>query len=293
MFSDLADLFTMFPAPVVAGIAVAAISSLLGVFVILKRVVFIGIALSEVAACGVAAGLVLGLSPFACACVLTTLVVAALAYPFETERIPRDAVLGVVFVLASAASILLVSRSGFGLNEVRSLLYGDLILASWSDVGVILGVVVPVAAYFLASFRPTLYTFLDRETARASGLRVTLWELGFFLALGLAVSAASKIAGALLVFCYLVVAPSAALLIARRLWAVMLGSAVVAVFATLGGLYLSFSRDLPTNQTVAALACVAFGGAAAWRVIRFVMARARGTAEGSVEGERRCSADTG
>jgi len=265
---ELVQLLVMFPAPVLAGLAVGAVCSLLGVFVILKRVVFIGMTLSEVAACGIAAGLVLSVNPFVCACALTTLAVAALAYPFESGRIPRDAVLGVVFVLASAVGILLVSKSGFGLAEVKSLLYGDLILASWRDLAVVLAVLAPVAVYLFAFFRPTLCTFLDREMAKSMGLRVVIWEYGFFFALGLAVSAASKITGAILIFCYVVVAPSAALLLSKRLGVVMLLSATVACVSTLAGLYLSFTHDLPTNQVIAAVACVVFAGAACWRLVQ-------------------------
>ena len=171
------------------------------------------------------------------------------------DRIPRDAILGVIFVLASAFSILLVAKSGFGLQEVKALLYGDLILTSPRDTAVILGALLPVLAYLLVFLRPTLYSFLDREAAKVLGVRVGFWGLLYFLALGLAVSASSKTAGALLVFCYLVVAPSAALLLTRRLKLAMASAVLVAGVSTVLGIYWSFSRDLPTNQTVAATTC--------------------------------------
>jgi len=251
----------MFPEAVIAGAVIAAVCAMLGVFVILKRVVFIGIALSEVAACGIAAAIMCHIHPFLGAAALTLATVTVLSYPFEGNRLPRDAVLGVIFVLASAASILIVAHSGFGLQDVKALLYGDLILTSDKDLTLILAIFIPVGVYLLAFFRPTLYTFLDREAARVLGLRVVLWELLYFFALGLAVSAASKVAGALLVFCYLVVAPSTALLLCRKLWLVLVISVVVAVATTMGGLYISFSRDLPTNQTIAATACVVLAAA--------------------------------
>ncbi|MBT3198617.1 MAG: metal ABC transporter permease [Phycisphaerales bacterium] len=258
----------MFPEAVIAGAAIGSVCAMLGVFVILKRVVFIGIALSEVAACGIAAAIMCHIHPFLGATTLTLATVIVLSYPFENNRLPRDAVLGVVFVLASAASILIVAHSGFGLQDVKALLYGDLILASDADLSLILWIFIPVGVYLLTFLRPTLYTFLDRETARVLGLRVVLWELLYFFALGLAVSAASKVAGSLLVFCYLVVAPSTALLLSRKLWLVMIISTIAAVAATMGGLYVSFSRDLPTNQTIAATACVVLGGAVAISAIR-------------------------
>ena len=275
MWENMQTIFKMFPEAVIAGAVIGAVCAMLGVFVILKRVVFIGIALSEVAACGIAAAIMCHIHPFLGAAALTLATVTVLSYPFESNRLPRDAVLGIIFVLASAASILLVANSGFGLQDVKALLYGDLILTSDTDLTLILAIFIPVGVYLLAFLRPTLYTFLDREAARVLGLRVVLWELLYFFALGLAVSAASKVAGALLVFCYLVVAPSTALLLNRKLWLVLVISAIAAVAATMGGLYVSFSRDLPTNQTIAATACMVLGAAVvvnlACRVMSFVL----------------------
>ena len=268
MLEDLRTLLEMFPKAAITGLIIAIVCSLLGVFVILKRVVFIGIALSEVAACGIAAAMMCHIHPFLGAAALTLATVAVLSYPFEARRLPREAILGVVFVLAAATSILIVAKSGFGLQEVRALLYGDLILTTDRDFAIVLAIFLPVSAYLLCFLRPTLYTFLDREAARVLGLRVVLWELLYFFALGLTVSAASKVAGALLVFCYLVAAPSAALLLSRKLWRVLAVAPAVAVVATVAGLYVSFRRDLPTNQTIAVAACALLGLAALTNLLR-------------------------
>ena len=285
MMDNLRLLIGMFSTPIAAGAIIAVVASVMGVFVILKRVVFIGIALSEVAALGIACGLAWGFHPFLSAGLLTTAVVAVLARPYELQRVPRDAILGVVYAFASSASILLVARSGFGLHEVRALLYGDLILTSSQDLKIILFTLIPSLAYLLLFFRPTLYTFLDREGARVLGLRVNLWELLFFFALGLVVAASSKVAGALLVFCYLVVAPAAALLLQRRMWRVVLTAAATSLVATFVGLYLSVSADLPTNQTIALVACVLFGIAALVRgVVWFGRRRLRSHAGDGARG---------
>jgi len=133
----------------------------------------------------------------------------------------------------------------------------------------------PVLAYVILFLRPTLYTFLDREGAKVLGIRAIVWELLFFFALGVAVSAASKVAGALLVFCYLVVAPSTGLLISRRLGRVMVIAVAVAAGATMLGLLWSLERDLPTNQSVVAVTCVCFAVAAAVTAARGIARRLR------------------
>lgn len=247
-------LVASFPYAVAAGLLVGVVCAVLGVFVILKRVVFIGIALSEIAGCGIAGAMLAGWPPLAGALLLTLASVLVLAAPFENRGIPRDAILGALFVAASSASVLLVARSGHGLHEVRALLYGDLVLVSRSDFLALGAILVPVLAVLLMFLRPMLYAFLDREAATVLGVRPARWERLFFLLLGLSVAAASKAAGALLVFCYLVIPASVALLLSRRLGAVLILAALTAALVTLAGLGISFAADLPTNQTICATA---------------------------------------
>lgn len=255
MIEDIKTLVDVFPYAIGTGVLIAAVCSMLGVFVILKRVVFIGIALSEAAALGVASSILFHFHPFLGAAAVTLATVAILAYPFEKQRLPREAMLGVIYVFAASLSVLLVAHSGFGLHEVQSLLYGDLILSSPSDFAIIAATLTPIAVYLLLFLRPSLYTFLDREASQVLGMKVMIWEMLFFFALGVAVSAASKVAGALLVFCYLVVTPSAALLLSKRLWVVLLLAAAISVTATLAGMLWSVRSDLPTNQAISAMAC--------------------------------------
>lgn len=255
MFDTLATLIASFPYAVATGLLVGVACALLGVFVILKRVVFIGMALSEIAACGIAGALLAGFPPLIGALLLTLSAVTLLAMPSDSRRIPRDAFLGVLFVAASSLSVLLVSRSGLGLHEVKSLLYGDLVLATKADFFVLCAILIPALACILGFLRPMLYAFLDRESATVLRVQPARWELVFFLVLGLVVAAASKAAGALLVFCYLVVPPAGALLLTRRLGRVLGLAAGLACLATLAGLAISFTADLPTNQTICLAAC--------------------------------------
>lgn len=260
MNASLTELAQSFWPSLLAGMLVAGVCALLGVFVILKRVVFIGITLSEMAACGITAALILHIPPLLGAFALTLAAVLALAFPYESRRVPRDAVLGVLFVAASSLSVLLVSGSGIGLKEVHALLYGDLILTSPADLRSMTAILLPSAVFLVVFIRPILYAFLDREAATVLGVRPARWELAFFLVLGIGVAAASKVAGALLVFCYLIAPPAIGLLLAKRLWLVMTLACLAAVLATLAGLGVSFTRDLPTNQTICIVTCGLLGG---------------------------------
>lgn len=261
-------LIRAFPYAAAAGLLVGATCAVMGVFVILKRVVFIGVALSELAAFGIAGAMLAGLPPLLGAMLLTLGAAAALAQPFESRRIPRDALLGVLFVAASSLSVLVVSRSGLGLHEVKALLYGDLILTSRGDALVLGAILLPAAAILLGLLRPMLYAFLDREAATVLRVRPARWELLFFLLLGVVVAAASKAAGALLVFCYLVVPASTALLLSRRMGPVLGLAVLFATAATAIGLGVSFAADLPTNQTICVAACALLALAAPFSLLK-------------------------
>ena len=277
MMASIVESFNLFPQALAAGLLIGLVCSVLGVFVILKRVVFIGITLSEVAALGIALSLLLQLPPLLGAAALTLLVVVLLALPLEPERLPRNALMGIVFVAASALAVLVVAGSGFGLREVKTLLYGDLILTSSSDLALMAAVLLPVLAALLLFLRPIKYTFLDREAAKVLGIKVLGWEMLYFCCLGLAISAASKAAGALLVFCYLVAPPAAGLLLSRSLAVVLFISAALALLGTVTGLAWSLHNDLPSNQTVVVALAALFLLAAMIRGIVKLLRRQTGS----------------
>lgn len=154
---------------------------------------------------------------------------------------------------AAALSILLVSKAGLGLEEIKALLYGDLILTRPGDLKHLIMVFLPVAGLWALFHRPILYTFLDREAARLLGIRVALWETFFFAGLAIVVAASAHVAGALLVFAYLIVSPSAALMLSRRLAFVIALAMLISTICTLLGLFGALALDLPANQLIVAL----------------------------------------
>jgi zinc/manganese transport system permease protein len=258
MIQATIDAFTFVPWAFVAGTLVAVTCAVFGVLVILRRVVFIGITLAEVAAFGVALALVLGVSPSLGAIVVTVATAIYIAYPQREARVPRDAILGIIFAGAASGSVLLVARSGFGLHEIKSLLYGDLILASPAELGAMAAILTPALLFVIIFLRPLLQAMVDADYARIQRISVRLWETTFYIALSLAVAAASKTTGSLLVFTYLIVLPAAALMLSRRMVVVMIVAAVLNAIATSAGLIISFATDLPSNPTIIACALLLF-----------------------------------
>lgn len=236
------------------GVLIATVSSQLGVFVLTKRVVFIGVTLSQVSALGVAIALLMKWNPQLCAIGLSVPIALLLAFPFETTRIPRDTILGIIFIAASAFSILVMAQSAHGLQQVKVILYGNLLFASKQDFWVSLSLLLPVLVFFLLGLRPTLFTFLDRDAAQVTGVHTAAWELAFFLVLALVISVSTKVTGALLTFCYLVIGPAVGLLFGNRFPTTLLISSFFGVAITLAGMALSYIKNLPTSHTIAGIA---------------------------------------
>lgn len=250
--SVFAQIFKSFPEAVSSGLLIGSVCSFLGVFVVLKRLVFIGITLLQAAACGIAAAFLFEFNPFLGAVCAAFATVTILALPAEEKRIPRDALMALIFISTSSLSVLFMAKSAVGFEEVKELLYGDLVLCTPSDFKILLMALLPPAFLILLFLRPITYTFLDREESRVLGIRVRFWELVFFYASALVISAASKLGGMILVFCYLVIPPMAGLLLCSRLRHVFLIAQAAALFATLAGFFISFQYDLPVNPCIAA-----------------------------------------
>ena len=272
MLEEIGGMLETFPEAFVAGAVVSGVLAYLGVFVILRRVVFIGVALSQVASAGIALAFVTGVNPFIGAFVTTLVAVTLLAYPYEGKRIPRDAVLGAVFVAGSALAVLIVSGSAFNLSKVKALLYGDIILTSKTDMLLLLLCHIPVVLLQILFLRPTTLTFLDRDNARIMGIRTAFWELLYFYCLGLAVASACKVMGSILVFAYLVLPSMTALLLLRRLVPVLVVCCIIAEGATFWGVYLSCKTDLPANQLISVLMLGVLMVAVVLRLLRRALA---------------------
>jgi ABC-type Mn2+/Zn2+ transport system permease subunit len=254
MIQATLDAFAFVPWAFAAGTLVAVTCAVFGVLVILRRVVFIGITLAEVAAFGVAVALALGVAPSLGAIVLTVATAIYVAQPRREAHVPRDAILGIIFAGAAAGSVLVVARSGFGLHEIKSLLYGDLILAAPAELAAMSAILIPALLMVILFLRPLLQAMVDADYAHVQAISVRLWDCIFFIALSLAVAAASKTTGSLLVFTYLIVLPAAALMLSRRLTVVLIFAALLNALATSAGLIISFATDLPSNPTIIACA---------------------------------------
>ena len=252
--SDAWDMmWDMFWRQVLSAMVVGAGCAALGIFVILRRVVFVGIALAQGAALGVALALAVGIAPFWGAAALSLLIVALLASHKLSRRFGRDALLGVLFVAASASAPLIVAHSAFHLHDVTKIFYGDLTLMGRGEALAVVGVGSAALLFVSLCLRALVVVGVDRDFARSCGVRVFVWDGLYFLALAVVVAVAARSVGSVLVFAYLIVAPLIGLTAARTLKTAILLASLAAATATLLGFWLAIFADLTANLLISVL----------------------------------------
>lgn len=250
----------LFRDALLGALIIAVTCSMLGVYIVLRRIVFVGAALAQISSAGVALALWLsgiawaqsiGSHPTALALAVTLAGVLLLGLEAERAIVPKDAAIGIAYAMSGALGILLVAKATVG--EAHDIfLQGSILGITPGDIGVLVAAAVPVVVLQVGFSRQILYTSFDPETARTLGYRVRFWDLSFYLALGLAIAAAMQFAGVLLVFSYLVLPAVTALLLARTMPGAIGLSVAAAILATIVGFALSVTYDLPTAPAIAA-----------------------------------------
>ncbi len=165
-------------------------------------------------------------------------------------RIPQEAIIGICYAVASAASILAMSKATSESEHLKDMLVGNILAVSWGEVGKTAALYGAIGIFHYIFRKKFLAISLDHEAAVAQGRSVRFWDFLFYASFGFVVTSSVAIAGVLLVFCYLIVPAVAAMLyadtIGRRLaigW--IMGTVVSAL-----GVYLSLIMDLPTGATI-------------------------------------------
>lgn len=237
-----------------AGVLAGAVLGYLGLFVILRRIVFLGAALPHLAALGVAGAALAGASPLAGAVVGALVGASLLSFAPARGRVPPDGVIGLVYAIATAGAILLLAGSAAGETHILQILSGDILGTSAAEVRWMLGLFSGIALAHALLWKEFLLVSYDPEAAATMSFRLRLWDGILFLTLGAAVAFTLRVMGAVVTFAFLVGPAAAALLLFRRFAVIVPLAAGLGAAAAAAGLTLSFLYDLPAGPTIAACA---------------------------------------
>ncbi len=274
---DFAVIWAVMKWPLAASLALPPLLVYLGIHVVKREVIFVDLALAQLAALGTSVALLIGYhfddrATFWISLGVTFLGAALFSWLRSSRRraVPQEAIIGITFVVAAAAVILVLSRVAGGKEELEHLLTGDILNVTAADVGQRILLFGALAALYGAFHRRFALISEDPDRAFAEGMRVRLWDFLFYAAFALVVVSFVRVAGVLLTFAYLIV-PAVCAATLRRSW---MGRLVVgwlvAGAASLIGLYASFTLDLPTGAAIVCacgLLLVAVGVYAAVRKI--------------------------
>lgn len=241
----------------VAGLILTGIHAYLGVHVVERGVIFVDLSLAQIAALGTTIAYLFGYDVHSRAGYLFSLgftflgaAVFAFTRVHRKTRIPQEAIIGIAYAVAAAASILAMSKATRETEHLKEMLVGNILSVSWKELA---GTAVLYAAvgFFHFLFRKKfLLISMDEEEAERQGVSIRFWDFLFYVSFGFVVTSSVAIAGVLLVFSFLVVPSVSAMLFSDRLGTrLAIGWTMGAVVSGLG-VYLSYVLDLPTGATI-------------------------------------------
>src|SRR5436189_965411 len=246
-------------APFAASLILTGIHAYLGVHVVERGVIFVDLSLAQIAALGATIAILLPVSGGDAHAPVVYWI--SLAFTFlgaavfssirsRRARIPQEAIIGICYAGASAASILAMSKATSESEHLKDMLVGNILAVSWPEVGKTALLYGAIGAFHYIFRHKFLAISMDSRKAEAEGISIKLWDFLFYASFGFVVTSSVSIAGVLLVFCYLIVPSVAAMLYAesvgRRL---AIGWSMGTIVSALG-VYLSLRLDLPTGATI-------------------------------------------
>lgn len=236
------------------GFSVALISgvlcSLIGFFVILQKIVFIGVSIAQTAALGVVLGMLFHINPYLAAIILS-LGVSLFFWKYTTEKdIPKDTIVALIYCFASAFAILLLSKNPRLETHGVNIIAGNMLYATNFDliVTAIGGLIMFILYFFI--FRSMVFVSYDRETALTSGIKANVLSFLFYFMLGIIISISMRMTGLLFVFGSLIIPVMTSFKIFTSIKAIAISSAVITALSILIGFEFSWHYDLPTAPLI-------------------------------------------
>lgn len=243
--------------PLAACLVLPPLLVYLGLHVVERGVIFVDLALAQVATLGTCVALLMGYHfddrlTFWISLGVTFAAAALFSWSRSRKKhpVPHEAIIGITFVVAAAGVVLLLSRVAGGKEELEHLLTGDILNVPRAEVGQRAAVFTLLAGLYAVFHKRFALISSDPEAAFTRGLRVGLWDFLFYAAFALVVVSFVRVGGVLLTFAYLIVPAVCGVLLAKRWMARLAIGWVIATAASLMGLLASYQFDLPTGAAI-------------------------------------------
>lgn len=241
-----------------AGILVSVGCAIVGTFVVLRGLAFIGDALAHGVLPGVAAALLLGLPGIAGAAVGAAVMIGGVSLVTQRSKLSSDSAIGLLFVGMLALGVVMVSQSNSFAGDLVAILFGQILGVSEGDLLVQAIATIAVAAITFVCARPFLLLCFDPEQAQVSGFSARRYHALMLFLVALTVVVSFQSVGTLLVFGMLLAPAASGALIASRLPTMMAGGVVIGSLSTYLGLLISYNFDTAAGATIVLVATAIF-----------------------------------
>ncbi len=281
-FEEFIRSYFLWRDPMIVGVVSGAICGFLGVYVVLRRIVFVGAMLSQVSSLGVAlAFYIQGFSvfgslgslidPFALSLVMTALAALFFALKRDFFHISQEGAIGFGYLIASGAVVIIGNLITHEAHDIADILFGSAVVVDPKEV-----YIVPVVAFFSALihwifFKDFIFVSFDPETAQLFKYPVRVLNTALLLTVGIVIAITTRALGALPVFGLTVLPPLTALLLTERLRLVFTFSVLIGVLSAVLGYYFSFILSLPTGASITSCASLFFLLGIGWQEIKHLV----------------------
>jgi zinc/manganese transport system permease protein len=259
LFADLQQIFQypFMQHAYEAGTIVAVVAGVVGYFVVLRRSSFAAHSLSHIGFAGAAGAVVVGVLPVYGLLLFTTVGGSAMAV-LSPKASHRDVSIGTVLAFMLGLGVLFISLYTGYATEVYSILFGEIVAISVSDVTITL--IASIIILFIVSivYRPLLFSSLDEDVAEAKGLPTFLLGIIFMILVALATSIAVQVVGVLLIFSLMVTPAAIAQQLAKTPRDAMILSIAIALFATWLGLFIAFFTPYPVSFFITSIVFILY-----------------------------------
>ena len=254
------EIFTLWLWPLLALILLPGLLVYFGLHVVERGIIFVDLALAQIAALGICVAIALGAHPghdalpYVLSVVFTLLGAGLFAWTrFNHPRVPQESIIGIIYVVAAAAATLVLSHSAEGDEALKNLLVGNVLLVTKAEVLRTFGLFIAIGVFHALLRKRFLMVTFHEEDAKRQGIALRLWDFLFYATFGLTVVSFVQITGVYLVFSYLIVPAVCGALFSAHIRTRLIIGWIVALVAGLSGLLLSVkmeSLDLPTGPAI-------------------------------------------
>jgi manganese/iron transport system permease protein len=233
-----------------ASVLVGGLTAMVGTYVVLKGLAFIGDAIAHAAFPGVVIAFMLQMPIYPAAIAAALVTALGIGWVSRRAAIRLDTAIGVVFAGAFAAGVLLMSTLKGYVGDLMSFLFGNVLAVTVGDLIVVASLTVLVILALLATFKELLFATFDPLGAQAAGYPVNLLEYGLLAVVALAIAVSIQVVGIILVVAMLVTPAATAQLMTNRFRRLVLLAVVLSVVESVVGLYLSFYGNWASGATI-------------------------------------------